>query len=112
MLEKERAALRERLNSLCKAAAGSALPVDKLFDEMRNACADAVSMMDALGFALDEAFEELNHMGGCPTCLHNRAPNPRADIAICDRRLPFPQKGCYVWKGTTRIGWLRKEQTP
>jgi len=102
MLENERASLRDKLGRLCKATAGSAIPMDQLLDEMGIACANAASMIDALGFALDEAVCDLGHMGGCPSCGHNRAPNPHADIAICDRKLPFPHKGCYVWKGRAR----------
>ena len=63
------------------------------------ACAKAAALIEALGFALDEAISDLQHMGGCPSCLYNCAPNPHGDTAICERRLFFPLKGCYVWKG-------------
>lgn len=99
MLEKERAAIIEKLNRLCAATAGSAIPAATLMDELANGCADAVKVIEALGFALDEATEDLQHMGGCPSCKHNCAPNRHTDIAICERKLPFPHTGCYVWRG-------------
>lgn len=72
--------------------------MEALINDMANACVEATSMIERLGEALDAAVYDLQHMGGCPTCLHNRAPDRNRDIAICDAKRPFPKEGCYVWR--------------
>ncbi len=63
------------------------------------ALSEAVQLVEALGFALDEALTDLRYMGGCPSCLHNRAQDRHAELAVCGKRLFFPLKGCYAWRG-------------
>lgn len=100
MLETERQTTLDQLTTLCDRLRGNvpAAPLPETSD-MLSACTAAARLIEALGFALDEAVSDLQHMGGCPSCLYNRAPNPREDTAICERRLFFPLKGCYVWRG-------------
>lgn len=96
--KQEQIALMKRLDGLCRQSAGQVLDMEALVNDMANACVEATSMIERLGEALDAAVYDLQHMGGCPTCLHNRAPDRNRDIAICDAKRPFPKQGCYVWR--------------
>lgn len=67
-----------------------------------DACLEAGQMIQAIGQKLGDAITDLQHMAGCPSCKHNRAPSRHTDIAICGRKHPLPTEGCYAWRGENK----------
>ena len=90
MLETQREQLLARLQPMCTDP------------HCGTAVQEAVELIEALGFALDEAILDLRYMGGCPSCKHNLAEDRHADVAVCGKKLFFPLKGCYTWRGSDR----------
>ena len=45
------------------------------------------------------AVGDINRMGGCPNCLHNKGKHPSTGLPLCAKHKEFPDGNCFEWRG-------------